>query len=332
MTYKAKIVGLSLLAAALTASLILGALYSYRGSESRSARPLASFVRTGTVSEIVFQDNGKSVLLAAEMEGRAGRTWSVVIQGEKFPAVREKVERFIELVDTAQVFPALTENEETWGLFGVEDSSARRIKFSGSGGATEVILGGEDEAGRGQYIRFAGASAVYLAGQSFSYYAERDAAYWSDLRVFPASLTAQDIIGLSAAGAVSWRLFRETRPEGLLWTAEGAPAKKLNQGKADSLATALCRINAKSFVPGTIFLPEASFTPGADYSGLGTAEAVFILTASNKERYELCVGSADEEGSRRAAARVSGETLPYLYLLDAHTLGRIMLPLGDIEE
>ena len=320
MRYKTKIMSLSLLAAALGASLVLGAFYSYRGSESRSARPFASFLKTGTVSELVFQDGEKSVLLVAEIKGKADRTWSVVIQGEKFPAVREKAERFIELATSAAVFPALTENEETWDLFGLEATTAKRIKFSGSGGTAEILLGKEEETGRGQYIRFADTKAVYLVGQSFSYYAERDASYWSDLRVFPVSLTARDIVGISASGSVSWNIFRETSAEGLLWAVQGEPGKKLDQGKVDSLAAALGQINAKSFAAG---VDEAG-------AGLSAAEAVFTLTASNTMRYELRVGRADEEGNRYAAARVNGELFPHVYLLDVYTLGKIMLPLGDL--
>jgi hypothetical protein len=317
MSFKVKILRLSVFAAALALSLVLGTFYSYRGSERRAARPLFSFLKTGTIQEIVFAGAQETVrLTAAFTDAKAGRNWSVIIEGEAFPASRSKAERFFELVESAAVSPALTESRENWARFGLGDEAAKRISFSGSGGKTEILLGKEDEAGGGQYIRFAGTDAVYLAAQSLSYYAERDSSYWSELRVFPASLKTQDIIALGVSGAFSWSIYRERKPEGIVWTLEGGSEKKLDQGKADTLTASLSQLHAKAFAVGV----------GEAEAGLTAPEAVFILSASNQARYELRVGRADKEGNRYCSARVNGEGSRYIYLLEAATAEKFLAP------
>ena len=320
MKYKTKILGLSLLAMTLCVSLALGAYYSYRGGESRSARLLESFLKTGTLNELLFSGGEKGVRLKAEPAGKASRNWSVIINEEKYPAAREKAEHFLELALGVSLLPPITENEDKWKLFGLEDTVKTRIRFSGPGGTTEILLGKDEETGRGQYIRFAGTKAVYLASISLSYYAERDASYWSDLRVFPASLKTQDIVAMSASGLVSWEIIRERKEGGLLWEAQGTPVIKLDQGKVDSIAAALSQINAKSFAG------EAE----KEGAGIDSGQAVFTLTAAGKTRYELRLGRADKDGNRYAQARVNGEPLPHLYSIDAYTLGKIVLPRGDL--
>ncbi|MDR1933035.1 MAG: DUF4340 domain-containing protein [Spirochaetales bacterium] len=321
MRYKTKILGLCLLAAGLSVSLLLGAFYSYRGSESRSVRPFPSFLRTGTIGRLEFYNGEEKITLsAADTAGKAGRSWTVLINGKSFPAAGSKADRFLELLDGASLFPPVTENPENWGLFALEDTAQKRIGISGSSGGTEILLGKEEEAGRGQYIRFAGSNAVYLASQSFSYYVERDSAYWSDLRIFPASLAAADVIAMQAKGGlenpegtaeVSYSVYRDRRPEGVMWVAEdgGSP----DQAKADALAVSVTQISAKAFAPDT----------DSSAAGLDSPQAVIGFTASNQTRYELRLGRADAAGNRYCAAGINSEPLPYIYLLDPQTAGKI---------
>ncbi|MDR1625825.1 MAG: DUF4340 domain-containing protein [Spirochaetia bacterium] len=319
MRFKTKIITLSALAAGLCLSLVSGALYSYRGSESRSVRPLSAFLQKGNVSGLVFISGGRTVTLAARQPARAGRSWTVLVDGQDYPAARNKAERFLELAGEASVSPALTENREKWPLFALGDGAEKRVVFSSPAGRTEILLGREEEAGRGQYIRFEGSDAVYLMSQSFSYYAERDTAYWSELRVFPAALNTQDIIAMKAEGRVqtpsgaaevSWSLYRERKPEGILWLAEGDPERKLDQGKADSLAASISQINAKSFSPAT----------------QEEAQALITLTAADRTRYELHIGRP-VSGGNYCQARVNGEALPYAYILDSGLVEKITAPL-----
>ncbi|MDR3200842.1 MAG: DUF4340 domain-containing protein [Spirochaetales bacterium] len=322
MKYKTKILSLCLLAAGLGLSLALGAFYSYRGSESRSARPLSSFLKTGTVNRLVFQNGGETQTLTAGSDsgkpltaGKSNRSWTVLINDKPFPAAAAKAGRFFELLDEASLSPAVTENSGNWGRFGLEDTAEKRVSISGASGEAEILLGKEDEAGRGQYIRFAGSSAVYLVSQSFSYYAERDSAYWSELRIFPASLKASDIAAIQASGKdVSYSLYRDRRPEGLAWIAEGSPDKNLDQGKTDSLAASVSQIAAKSFAADA----ESSS------AGLDSPDVVITLTASNQTRYELRLSRADEAGNRYCEARINAEPRPYIYLLDSYTAGKIL--------
>lgn len=324
MKFKTKLITLSALAAGLCLSLISGALYSYRGSESRSVRPLSAFLKKGNVRELIFTSGGRTVTLTARQPAQAGGRWSVLIDGQDYPAAQNKAERFLELAGEASVSPPLTGNREKWPLFALEDAAEKRVIFSSSAGRTEILLGKEEEAGRGQYIRFAGSDAVYLMSQSLSYYAERDTAYWSDLRIFPAALNTQDIVAMKAEGrietpsgtaAVSWSLYKDRKPEGILWLAEGEPERKLDQGKADSLAASLSQINAKSFAAA----PE------------GEAAGVLItLTAADRTRYELHIGRP-VSGGYYCRARVNGEALPRAYILDSGLVEKITAPLESLD-
>jgi hypothetical protein len=315
---------LSLLAAGLCLTLISGAFYSYRGAGNRLNR-FSAFLKTGTVNELVFTAGGNQVTLnAGQTAGKAGRSWSVVIDGQNFPAAQNKAERFFELASEAGISPPVTESRENWSLFALEDSAEKRIVFSGSAGKTEILLGKEEEAGRGQYIRVAGSDAVYLVSQSLSYYAEQESAYWSELRIFPSAPPVQDIVAMEAEGrveipsgaaVVSWSFYKDRKPEGVLWLVEGEPERNLDQAKVDSLAAVMSQINAKSFAP------EA----GTDDAG-----AVITLTAANQTRYELRIGRFAESGNY-CWARVNGEPLPYAYFLDSALVERITVPLAGLE-
>ncbi|MDR1316930.1 MAG: DUF4340 domain-containing protein, partial [Spirochaetales bacterium] len=301
MKFKTKFMTLCVLAAGLCLSLVCGLFYSYRGFESRSARSLSDFLKTGNIHELVFSSGGRTVRLRTQQPPlTAGRTWSVEIDGQDYPAAWNKVDRFLELVDEASVSPALTESRERWPLFALEDPAENRVVFSGASGNTEILFGKEEEAGRGQYIRFAGSDTVYLLSQSLSYYAGQDSAYWSELRVFPAALNTQDIVAMKAEGtaslpsgsaAVSWNLYKDRTVAGLLWLAEGEPDKKLDQTKVDTLAASISQINAKSFTP--IAEPEET-------------GALLTLSAANQTRYELRIGAA-VPGGNYCRASVNGE-------------------------
>ncbi|MDR3200441.1 MAG: hypothetical protein LBT68_03180, partial [Spirochaetales bacterium] len=142
MKFKTKLMTLSLAAAGLGLTLILGAFYSYRGAESRLNRPLSSFLKRGTVNELAFVNAGASVTLAAaQAAGKTGRSWSVLIAGQSYPAAQNKADRFFELLDEATLSPVVTENKEKWPLFALEDGAEKRIVFSGTGGKTEILLG-----------------------------------------------------------------------------------------------------------------------------------------------------------------------------------------------
>jgi hypothetical protein len=324
MKFKTKVTVLSALAAGLCLSLVSGALYSYRGHESRSVRPLSAFLKTGTIRGLAFSSGGGTVTLSAQdPASTTGRSWSVAIDGQNYPAARNKAERFLELVDGASVSPAVSEDREKWPLFALGDAAEKRIVFSGSTGRTEILLGKEEEAGRGQYIRFAGSEAVYLVSQSLSYYAERDSAYWSELRVFPAALNPQDIIAMKAEGSVetpsgtaalSWSLYKDRKPQGILWLSEGEPERKLDQGKTDSLAASLSQINAKSFSP-----------PAREEAG-----ALITLTAADRTRYELYIGPA-VSGGNYCRARVNGEAQAHAYILDSGLVEQITVPLASLD-
>jgi hypothetical protein len=330
MTFKAKVLTLSLLAGALGVSLILGLFFSYRGSERRSVQPLSARLGTGTIGEIVLSgDTGTVTLRAADRTGdKAGnRIWSIILEGRPFPAEQGKINRLFEIIDQANLSPALTENEENWALFELGDDASRRISLGGADRRTEIILGKEGEAGRGEYIRFAGDSRVYLLSQSLAYYSGRDAAYWSDLRLFP-GLKGSDIVAISAAGELTlpagraelnYRIYKETRQEGLVWFAPESE-RKLDQGKADSLAVTLSQLNGRAFAAGT----------QTSAAGLDSPDLRIVLTAADQKLYEIRVGAAGEPGTWYCGASVNGETPPSVYFLDSYTIERITKPLEDL--
>jgi hypothetical protein len=323
MSFRAKVRALGLAAAALSLSLLLGAFFSYRGTERRARRPLSSLLNTGTIAEITLRGQAGTVVLkrGGAPSGGAKAGWNIELEGELFPADAAKVERLFEIMDGATLSPPLTENPENWARFELGDETRRRLTLSGPRGAATILIGKEGEAGRGGHIRFEGGNAVYLLSQSLAYYSERDSAYWSDLRLLPKGMTGRDITAIAASGKLTppeggadfgYTIFRETRPEGQRWVFAPGVDGEPDQAAADTLASALAGLAAKAFAPG---LDPAQ-------AGLQPPAARVTLNAANQTVYEILIG-AEAPGGRYCALTVKGGPLSRVYIIDAYSIERI---------
>lgn len=320
-----KVLILGLVAGALALAYALGLVFSPTNVQKRRAEtPLLPEFKPEAVARIEASGAGGQVRLSRADKER----WNVLIADSAYPASSERVQSFFDHLSSLRRSRVVSANPESWKSFGVGDDAASRLRLADASDKTVVglIVGNEEEGGRGSFVRLEGGNEVLLLNKSLGFYLDSQPSFWSHLRFFPAELTGADITRISVRAdltfsdqtrrRVAYTLI-QSKEGNLGWkVVEPAGSKEmaLDDKEVDRMATTLAGFEGSEFV--TAPAETGLSAPSVD---------VLFSTADNKD-YRILIGAA--AGDDQYYAKLDGG--PYLYLTQEWRVKMISQPLEDL--
>jgi hypothetical protein len=197
MTYKQKVLTLSILTA-LLALILAGAIVF--SPERRSVRSnqyawLDSQV-AGQVSKVEF--TGKANLDFVKQNG----TWFLRYLGGDFPLKGTRIEDLLDSISARSDYAVTGKAESSLEAFGLSEEAASHIVLWGETGEEpllDLMVGVKDTGGTGVYYRKNGQNEVRIGSGTIADYMNYSRASWYDLRLFPNSenIAAENVLRLT---------------------------------------------------------------------------------------------------------------------------------------
>jgi len=256
---RSRIVALSAIDALLVCALLLG-LFAQRSVSDD--RPLTR-VQLLPADRVVI--DAQSVISIARAEGG----WDLLVDDGRYPARYDRIEPFVDEVESGRVVREVTDDPALHEDFGVTEALARRVVIETGPGAVELLFGTSGDRADSIYVREPGEDSVVLARAAVDFYLRQPASFWAYLRVFPEDVVAATIVrvGLrTGPGAIAiigdpgytgLELVRDPEERWVLSTDAGAAEAAQLEG--DRLARNLADLVGDGFYEG----PVAGFIPVA---------------------------------------------------------------------
>lgn len=323
MTFRKRVISLSVVIAVLAAAYVLGLVFSPASVRKRELEtPLVEHLRAEEVAEIRLSTPDGSITLE-----RRGDEWYVPVENNEYPASQGRIDALLDFVQSMKRSRLVTANPEAWEDFGVDATASQKILLldQAGNGLLELLVGRVDEGRGGTYVRLEGSNEVVLVNRMFDYYLNTAGRFWSYLRVFPAALEGGQINRISVkspAGfpgqdspALTYTLLLgdERQRE---WEVLGAGAAgELDNGKVDRLANALADLEGTDF---------AAVEPAE--AGLASPAAEILVSTSDGQDFRLLIG--DPAGEERYYAALEGGD--YVYQVAAFRVENLFQPLSAL--
>ncbi len=335
MSFRTSVTVLGSILVLLLAAFVLGTIFAPGSAAQRAAdAPLFPGLRPSAVNQIEIRDASGSVLVrkdiginaaggsSARAAASAGGEWRLDIGGAAYPASQARADAFVNDVAGLKRGTLVTRNASSITSLGLDPGTRRHVFLRGPSGdvLAEMAVGNAAAGSQEMYVQAAGRKEVYLTAGSLSNELATDRAYWGEMRILPAEVTADSIIRLSVerkgAPRASWTATRERNGQnGLSWVLEGDPGAKVQQDKLSSLAA-----SAASF-SGSDFLMDAHLAPDPS-----TAQAQVTVTGNDDRTYTLLIG-ARQADARYPCVLVGGA---YAWLAPEWRVQEILLAEKDL--
>jgi hypothetical protein len=324
LAFRKKLLTLSGVIAVLAVAYVLGLIFSPASVRRREVEtPLVPHFETAGVAQVRLTTADGSISLKKQ-----GQQWLVPIGTEEYPASESRIEALLEFIRTIRRSRLITSNPEAWADFGVEQSASNRIELldATDNVLLEIIVGKEDEARGGSYVRLGSSDEVVLVNRLFDYYLNTAGQFWSYLRMFPKDLEGTDLNRISVQSPAGFPgadspalnytlLLGEERQRN--WKVLGAASgSEVDNDKVDRLAGTLASLEGANFAGGV----------DAAAAGLSTPVAEILASTADGQDLRLLVGSP--AGEERYYATVEGSS--YIYEVALFRLQSLFRPLSDL--
>ncbi len=349
MSYRNKVIILSILVAVFAISALLGLLFLPNGIVSGRARPLLVAFNRTEVAHIEIINPGLSLshrLVRSSdpvAEGEeVSEEWIYDEEGIAFPAQYSHVTTLLEVLESLERQRTISSDSSLYSDFSLNEGQARRLMLRDAAGNLlfQLNVGKSDEQGSGNYVLLESDPAVYLTNNSLDFYVEQLQGYWQQTRLFSPERNVTDIERFSLSSDIvlaldgelrqySYTLVRQqsTEQEGLFqWNPLSDPQLALDSPQISSLLNAFVALSAASFVS------QELTASGVDNPQL-RAEAITTDGASLR----LLVGQALPDNPSQYYAVVEGsdqlldeQGQPYLYRIEDWALRAILFSVDEL--
>jgi hypothetical protein len=237
-----------------------------------------------------------------------------------YPAKTERVQDLLDFLSRSLPYPVRASSAASHVSLGLTEGEASRIAvFGGTETLLDLLVGGEDSAGREVFLRRNGEDQVRSGeASSFSAYLGGDPIPWYRLKLLPALPGVDMVQRISLVASAA-------SPEASVDAATDAPFSiyrqeggwYLERGTGEAEAVAVDTLKAETFVRTVLEAEGRDFLP-PDRSP-ETGQNQVQIDFGDGSRRTLLIGAAAEDGSR--PCEVSGS--PYRYSLSRWTTDRI---------
>ncbi|MFW6291424.1 MAG: DUF4340 domain-containing protein [Spirochaetota bacterium] len=155
-------------------------------------------------AESVIIDADEAIVLVRSESG-----WKLALDDERYPARQDRIEPFIEEIESGRVIREVTDDSDLHADFGVSEALSRRVTIDAVSGAVELLFGSTGDQAGTIYVREPGDTTVILARSAVDFYLRQPASFWAYLRVFPEDVVAADVV------RIRLRLERAALPAGV---------------------------------------------------------------------------------------------------------------------
>jgi hypothetical protein len=253
MTYRNKVLSLGAAAGILALAIALGIVFSPANNQRRSASAtMLSEKARAKVGAIGLTVDGGSLTIR-----KNGAGWAVDKGGVVVAASAEKIEAFLDAVQSVREMYKVSSKKESQGQFGLEPATKRIILSDASG--KEILnlkLGKADTGNKSIYAAFEGKDAVYSVKNSFESYVRLDDRSWVDLRLIQKDIKDSDVQEMDIqaelpessgqeALIISYHLKRDSRKG---WKAVGNDGLQLDPNLVNQYVRSLVRLESDSLV------------------------------------------------------------------------------------
>ena len=298
MTYKNKVMLLSILITFLAIIYVLSFVFDPGGSREKTFAWL----------------NSEHLLLAdgIEISGAGGLTtlkrinnvWVFSGASGDLPVKQDKVNDLFALLTKKNVYSISSANHEAMEKLGLLDENASRITIRGGAGLPllDLIIGVSDALGREIYLGIAGRSEICLAEDGYSYFTEAKPSSWYDLRllsnVLPqgsAPLTTSMVQQVEVTAGEKANVLRRG---GRGWLIPGNESLQLDAGRIEAWLRLVLEAEGEDFdfAAGEVQAMETLMETLMDgsitlYLGDGSSRTIQIWESIENENTYKCVVS-----------------------------------------
>ncbi len=316
MGFRSRVISLCAAIILLTATLVLGILFSPERLQARTTgKPLLGQGLQVVGIDIVF----KAEALATLRRQTVG--WEAQAEGGRvYPASGERLGIFLRHLAGLTRGRLASRDSGHFGELGLgEDASRLVLRLAapkGSAGTERhitLLVGKRGPSGDEDYIMVEGENAAYLVRGSLSFFLAQEKSYWYELHVLPDDVQGSTLAAIRG----TYTLSRNSGTQGAPWSLEG-DAAQVNQTAAGAMANALANLEAEAFAD-----PAPADTSNAT-GGAGRL-AIEVSTHEGK-KYSLSLRPGPESGKLLVTTSWS----PWTYIVDEAQLRRAILPLASL--
>ena len=349
MSFRNKVIVLSILVALFAISALLGLLFLPNGIVTGRSRPLLTTFNRTAVAHIEIINPAQSLTHRLVRQSEAvtdenaedTEAWIYEEEGIEFPAQYSHVATLLEVLESLERQRTISSDSSRYGDFALDEEGARRLMLRDAAGNLlfQLYVGKSDEQGSGNYIRLQSDPTVYLASNSLDFYLEQLPGYWQQTRLFSPERNANDIDSFSLSSNIVLALDGESRQysytlvqqqsteqEGLQWNLLNNPQLVLDSPQIASLLSAFVALNAASFVSQELAA-----------SGLDNPQVRAEATTTDGAELRLLVGNALPDNPAQYYALIEGsdqllneQGQPYLYRIEDWALRAILLSVDEL--
>jgi hypothetical protein len=293
VTYRTKATVLAVINAALVTVFILGVVFNPERVVLRSA--LYSWLdvkQTDSVERITVNNENEITLI------RKGGGWTVLYDGNEYPARQFRVNDFIDILTKRAAYPVYSTSETSHERLSLTDDTSSRVTVTGTERPLlDLHIGLQDVTGKNIFLRKEGQNEVRSGADIFSGYVYQNPLFWCNLRLIPETETGKldltSVMRLTVTppagedGQVRPRIF--TR-EGRAW--DSNLNMRLDMDKTDSYVRDVLNTSGDGFAED-----RAATDPDLNDCGIllefedGATKTVRFGPEDNGKRYAAVSGS-----------------------------------------
>ena len=326
MGFRSRVISLCAAIVLLTASLVLGILFSPERVQARSTgKPL---IEKGFEVEGIDIDSKAETL--ATLRRRASGWEAQAAGGRVYPASGERLAIFLRHLAGLTQGRLASRDSGHFGELGLgEDARRLVLRLAGPKGAagterqTTLLVGKRGPSGDEDYVMVEGENAAYLVRGSLSFFLAQEKSYWYELHVLPDDVQGSTLAAITIApitiGPITgpYTLSRKSGTQGAPWSLEGDSAP-VNQTAAGAMANALANLEGEAFADPPP--ADTSTAPG------GAGRLAIEVSIHEGKKYSLSLRPGPESGKLLVTTSWS----PWTYIVDVAQLRRAVLPLSSL--
>jgi len=173
---------------AIDAVLVIALLVGLVGHGSAPGlRPLTK-LDPGSADRVTIVDDS-----AISVE-RAREGWDLLVEDGRYPARSDRIEPFLEEIESAVIIRDVTDDPDLHADFGVTEALSRRVMIDSGVQTVSLLFGSRGDEPDTVYALEAGESTVMLARAAVDFYLQQPPSFWAYLRVFPEDIAAARIV------------------------------------------------------------------------------------------------------------------------------------------
>jgi hypothetical protein len=270
---------------------------------------------------------------------RRGGSWHALIDGAEFPAKNARVEDLFRVLAARDSYPVRGTDASSHERLGLSENSAARILVKGGAGLPllDLLIGGNDAAGREVYMRKNGQNEFRSGEDKLSSYVNGAETSWYSLGLFSAQPSPPDAALVqritvnppppdNPEDAALEPLVITRRGSG--WSIAGMEDDAVDSQRVDSYLRGILDAEAENFIPG-LAAATVGFNDGRITLELGNGSTLGIALGTAPGIVQgaapgIAPGAAQgilPEDEGRKAATASGS--PYVYALADWTVSRL---------